>query len=179
MRQYNYIQALVLAFFSKPLYRDVKQHWRGWGVLYVLFLSVLFCWPTVYLLHNFITPNTSGTLQIYDLLVVPNGYDLQQMRSFIPFFNSALWGATCGVAIFLLFLRGIIAILFLAALAKAVTHTKLSYRVLCRLAAIAITPAVILSALLSVLSIHIPYVYVLYFLLSMFYVLFGIDANKS
>lgn len=41
MRQYNILKALGLAFYSKPLYKDVAQNWRGTGLLYVLLLALI------------------------------------------------------------------------------------------------------------------------------------------
>lgn len=41
MRRYNVLQALVLSFYSRDLYRDVAKNWQGLAVLYVLLLLAL------------------------------------------------------------------------------------------------------------------------------------------
>jgi hypothetical protein len=43
MKQYSMIQAPVLAFFSKELYRDVGRNWRARSFIYLLLL-VAACW---------------------------------------------------------------------------------------------------------------------------------------
>jgi len=45
MKRYNGLQAVYMSFFSKDLYRDVVEHWKGIGFLYLLlwalFISVI------------------------------------------------------------------------------------------------------------------------------------------
>jgi hypothetical protein len=43
MKRHSMIQAPILAFFSKELYRDVGRSWRGRSFIYLLFL-VAVCW---------------------------------------------------------------------------------------------------------------------------------------
>jgi hypothetical protein len=38
MRRYNFFQPLWMAFYSRPLYRDITQNWRWLSFLYLLFL---------------------------------------------------------------------------------------------------------------------------------------------
>lgn len=45
--RYSRFTALVLSFFSPPLYRDVARNWRGIGALYLLLLFVL-TWAPVF-----------------------------------------------------------------------------------------------------------------------------------
>ena len=47
MRRYSIFHPLVLSFFSKSLYRDVGQHWRGTGLLYLLVVLAVLWIPTV------------------------------------------------------------------------------------------------------------------------------------
>lgn len=42
---YNYLQALVLSFFSSRLYVDVGKRWKGFGILYLLLVIFLFAIP--------------------------------------------------------------------------------------------------------------------------------------
>ncbi len=48
MKRYNILQPLYMAFYSKALYRDIGQHWRGSGFLYILLLTAICCIPFVY-----------------------------------------------------------------------------------------------------------------------------------
>lgn len=43
MKEYNYLQAIYMSFYSRKLYRDIVQHWGGGVVLY-LFILLLLCW---------------------------------------------------------------------------------------------------------------------------------------
>ena len=47
MRRYNVLQALVLSFYSRDLYRDVAKNWQGLAVLYVLLLLALSWMPCI------------------------------------------------------------------------------------------------------------------------------------
>lgn len=57
--------------------------------------------------------------------------------------------------------------------------TDLEYQAILRLSVVAITPAVVISTILGYFFIAFPYELVLYFLLSMIYLIFGLHANKS
>jgi hypothetical protein len=51
MRQYGPLRALVMAFFSADLYRDVGRNWSGIGLLYLTVLLAI-CWvPTAVRMH--------------------------------------------------------------------------------------------------------------------------------
>ncbi|MDR3478750.1 MAG: DUF1189 family protein [Gammaproteobacteria bacterium] len=43
MKQYGYLQALVMSFYSRDLYRDVAKNWGGHAAFYLLVLLAL-CW---------------------------------------------------------------------------------------------------------------------------------------
>jgi hypothetical protein len=47
MKRYSIFHPLVLAFFSKSLYRDVAKHWRGTGLLYIFVILALVWIPTI------------------------------------------------------------------------------------------------------------------------------------
>ena len=47
MKRYSIIQAFVLSFFSKSLYRDVARNWRGIGYSYLFFALLLVWIPTM------------------------------------------------------------------------------------------------------------------------------------
>lgn len=42
---YNYLQAMVLSFYSAKLYVDVGKRWRGFGILYLLLLIIIVTIP--------------------------------------------------------------------------------------------------------------------------------------
>lgn len=46
-RQFNIFHAPILSFFSKALYIDVAKNWRGYGIIYLLFLSLIFTTPEI------------------------------------------------------------------------------------------------------------------------------------
>jgi hypothetical protein len=43
MKQYGFLQALVMSFYSRDLYRDVAKNWGGNAFIYLLLLLAL-CW---------------------------------------------------------------------------------------------------------------------------------------
>lgn len=77
----------------------------------------------------------------------------------------------------LYFLLAVIQTLFYAGLAKLLIYTGLTYKTLLRLAAIALTPTFWLAIIVSLLAIHLPYVWVTYIVLAIAYLLFAIKAN--
>jgi hypothetical protein len=46
MKQYGRLRAIVLSFYSRELYRDVGQNWRGVGILYLLLLLAIVWLPS-------------------------------------------------------------------------------------------------------------------------------------
>lgn len=61
---YNYLQALVLAFYSNNLYVDVGKRWHGIGVCYLLLVTILFSiQPAIVAISRF---NTYFTEQLID-----------------------------------------------------------------------------------------------------------------
>lgn len=55
MRRYNILQPIWLAFFSKSLYRDVRENWRGITFAYLFLLAAICSLPIAYHLDNRIT----------------------------------------------------------------------------------------------------------------------------
>lgn len=47
-RVYSYIKALLLSFYSSNLYVDVGKRWKGFGLLYLLMIIVIFSTPIWY-----------------------------------------------------------------------------------------------------------------------------------
>jgi hypothetical protein len=52
MRRYSIFHAPVLSFFSKKLYIDVSQNWKGVNFLYLLLLLAVCLIPTTISLHR-------------------------------------------------------------------------------------------------------------------------------
>ncbi|MCI0404254.1 MAG: hypothetical protein L0212_12175, partial [Acidobacteria bacterium] len=52
MRKYSILQPLLLSFYSKDLYQDVGQHWRGTGFLYLFLLLALAWIPIALKVHT-------------------------------------------------------------------------------------------------------------------------------
>ncbi|MCX8027037.1 MAG: DUF1189 domain-containing protein [Thermodesulfovibrionales bacterium] len=46
-KQFNIFHAPLLSFFSRVLYIDVAKNWRGYGITYILFLSLMFTTPEI------------------------------------------------------------------------------------------------------------------------------------
>lgn len=55
----------------------------------------------------------------------------------------------------------------------------LSYAALLRLAVVAVTPCVIINTILSLAGIHLPYIGLLYLLVALAYLLFGVKASSQ
>jgi hypothetical protein len=51
VKRYSIFHPLVLSFFSKSLYRDVGQNWRGTGLLYLLLVIALLWIPSTIKAH--------------------------------------------------------------------------------------------------------------------------------
>lgn len=248
MQQYKFFQALGLAFFSKPLYRDVAQNWQGRGFLYILFLVVLLTLASVFSYFSARTAfiaaiqpmimqlptitiengqasidkpepyyikdkdgkdvmiiDTSGKVTNFEnttaevLLTkteglvkrsssVPESFSLSKVKNGVydqQTINRAIKYASFGfIFAFVIFiflwrwLRGILAVLILAAVGKLLTHTILPYPTLSRIAAVASTPAIILAIVLELFHFSIPFIVLAYIALTVFYFFYGIEANK-
>lgn len=62
---------------------------------------------------------------------------------------------------------------------SALMSVPLAYSKILKIAIVAVTPAIIVSTVLSLLAISLPMEHVGYFILSMAYLIFGIGANKD
>jgi hypothetical protein len=51
MRKYSTVHPLYMAFFSKPLYRDVARNWKGYCLTYLLIILSLYWIPEIVKLH--------------------------------------------------------------------------------------------------------------------------------
>lgn len=59
------------------------------------------------------------------------------------------------------------------------TNTQLTYMACVSLAMVALTPAIIIGTVIDYFNINLPYDYWIYFLISMFYLYYGVDSNAS
>ncbi len=64
MIRYNYFQALVMSFYSKDLYRDVKENWGGHAILYLLLLLAITWLPITYFMQKGINDHFPGVLDV-------------------------------------------------------------------------------------------------------------------
>ena len=91
------------------------------------------------------------------------------------------WAAPVCYPFFVLFsfiYRAVQALIYAAigvAFAQA-AHARLNYQSLIRLSAVAVTPAVLVDALVDLLRVHIPMWWLLCFIIAMFYVHFAVKA---
>lgn len=128
---------------------------------------------------QFIMKKNSGSYQDFKLSNIKNGvYDQPEIRHLVKEFSLFVAFAFVILFFFLRFAKAILVVLIIAGIAKLLTHTTLSYQTLCRIAAIAVTPAFILAMLLELFRISIPFVTLLYFALSVAYLFYGMEANK-
>jgi hypothetical protein len=77
------------------------------------------------------------------------------------------------------FLAGLLEALVYTVLAKLFINTDLPFQQLFRLAIVAITPQVIIFSLLGLLTVTLPYKWIIYFALGMGYLFFAIEANRG
>lgn len=61
MKQYSILKAIPLSFFSRTLYQDVGQNWRGLGFIYLLILAALTWLPYAYLWNQAVVYFTETT----------------------------------------------------------------------------------------------------------------------
>ncbi len=86
-KKYNMIQLPFLAFFSKKLYRDVGQNWKGANFAY-LFLLLAICWvpSTLSLRKNLIKSLDSNQVhlinQLPDILIKNGRVEVDQQKPY-------------------------------------------------------------------------------------------------
>jgi hypothetical protein len=246
MKRYRYFQPLLLAFYSKSLYRDVGQNWRGVGFSYLWLLAILcflaFTFRFVHFVNHglnelqpivaqlpaitikqgevtidkagpYLIKNTAGDQVIaiidttgqytsldnntsaialltknklfmrrgthikeYDLSTVHGTYDADNVKHLLNF-AYVVAVIISAIILPLYFFAGVLQTLFYAVLVKLCIDTGFTYKTLCRLAAIALTPTFILAIVISLFTIHVPYIWVIYIVLAIGYLLFGVNAN--
>lgn len=250
MKRFTIFHPLLLAFYSKPLYRDVKQNWQGLALLYLLLLSFISSLATLYHLYLgnqyfmrvatpyihqlpvvslqqgiasidkpspfFITnPDTQQLVAIIDTsgnfkslkdspahilltkeqllikwdkeITEPYGISPKLSGTYTQEVVTHLMAKAGNIVVvtgyilaaLLYFVWNFLAILIFAGLAKLLTHTQFSYKSLCRIAAIALTPAILISLILNILWIRSAYILIVYLALTIIYLIYGIDANKE
>jgi len=250
MRCYNILQPVWLAFFSKPLYRDVRQSWQGLAFGYLFLLVAICCLPLTFRLHVkinhmvlhlqpwfkqiptftihnetisidqpvpyyiknpdngnvFAIIDTSGSITSLEKsgaqVLITNkqvilkknadtykAYNLTGIRDHIFTADDAdtLIKKVGNLLIFFIypmlvafyFIIAMLEALIYSALAKLFIKTQLPYSIVFRLALVAITPKIILTTLLGVFGIMIPYKWVWYFAVGMGYLFFAVEANRQ
>lgn len=133
---------------------------------------------------KFYIRRSKGEMRVYELKRLGN-------REFTkPFFFRIInfakaWGASLLYPLLLIvsYLYRILQALLYAALGTLVfakiTKSSLDYQQILRLSIIAVTPAIILSTLLSFFSISFAYQWTLYFLVTILYLFFAIRLNSD
>ena len=124
-------------------------------------------------------PNMT-TPKIYDLSKVKNFvYDQTAITLIVNKIKGLLITLFCLIAFLFYFIPGTFITFFYAALMKIIARTHLPYTVLCRLAAVALTPTLFLAAVLRLLNQSLPYQSIVYVFLSLGYLFFAIEVNKN
>lgn len=76
-KRYSIFHAFVLSFFSKSLYQDVGQRWRGTGLLYLFVVLVLVWVPTMIRMQwgitRFVNNDASRITQQVPRITITNG----------------------------------------------------------------------------------------------------------
>lgn len=123
-------------------------------------------------------PNMT-TPKIYDLSRAKDFvYDQTAITNIVNKIKRLLIALFCLMAFLFYFVPSAVITFFYAALMKIIAKTHLSYKVLCRLAAVALTPTLFLAAVLRLLNQSLPYQSIIYVLLSLGYLFFAIEINK-
>lgn len=122
--------------------------------------------------------NTVGT-KVYDLSEIKNEVISQsEINTWVKRLKYSAFLFFYSLVFLFYFITSLLLVLFYAGLAKLVVHNKLAYRSTCRLAAVALTPTLVLIALLSIFNVILPYKAIVYLVLSLGYLFFAIEANK-
>ncbi len=77
MRKYSVLHPFVLSFYSKALYQDVAQQWRGTGFAYLFLLLALTWLPVVFKVHtgfvSWLNENAPAFLLQMPTIAIRNG----------------------------------------------------------------------------------------------------------
>lgn len=253
MKRYSFFHAFVLSFFSKPLYQDVGQHWRGTGLLYLAIVLALVWIPTMIKMQlgfnrfanneapritaqipkvtirdgkvstDVTTPyfindpddgtpmmiiDTTGEYETLDdtpakLLLTKSKlilrtardtrtYDLSGVQSFdvdrqrVEGWLSAskTWLAPVAYPVLLLtsfVLRAIQVLIYalIGLLFARMLNASLNYKTLMRLAAVAITPVLVLNLLLEFIPVGIPVWWLIGTVIGLGYLFFAVKSNSD
>jgi hypothetical protein len=253
MRRFSFFHAPVLSFFSKSLYQDVAEHWRGTGLLYLLIIAALVWIPTTIKMHRefgrfatneapritqqiprititdgkvstdvatpyFIKDPADGTpLMIIDttgeyqnldetparILLTKTKliarsesdvrtYDLSGIKSFeVDRARVEGWLATgktwlslvlypiLVIGTFALRAIQILVYALIGSLFARMMNANLSYKTLMRLAAVAITPVIVLNLIFEFLPVRIPMWWLIGTVLGLGYLFFAVKSNSE
>ncbi|MBI5416889.1 DUF1189 family protein [Candidatus Poribacteria bacterium] len=190
MKKYKYYNAFYMSFYSKDFYIDVARNWTSLAFGY-LFIVVCICWffnmlkfqslfsnlvdadiakivkpiPGIDIIDGKININTS----------VPHYISLNFIKKwFIPLLYPF---AVIGLFIFHICqvsLYGAIGIVF-----NKILKNNLDYKTLVRLSVMSLMPVFFLSNIRFVFGIHMPYLTLIGFFISMSYLYFGIKVSKN
>jgi hypothetical protein len=253
MSRYNMLQAIVMSFYSRKLYRDVAMNWGGKAFLYLLLLLALSWIGMTYLfqhgINQFYAQYSGAIVSQMPILTIKDGKmstpenrpylitdpdheriavidatgqytTLEQAKTDIlvtqtqvisqskpnetrtnqlpPNFNAVIdpnvinayikkFVGFTWIFIFILFVvsayiyRIIQALLYgiIGKIFSSICRVPLSYGQILQIVLVAITPAIIIATIVDLLNVEFPYEMWVYFLISMFYLFYGIIANKN
>lgn len=63
--QYNYLQSMVMSFYSRKLYQDVAAHWGGYTIIYLLLLLAILWIPITFITQKAINKWYSEQSNLY------------------------------------------------------------------------------------------------------------------
>lgn len=132
----------------------------------------------ILLTKNKLFTRQAGMVKEFDLTKTKDAvYTADTVRRFLVNLSYWMTAITLPFVTIMYFLFGLIAILLYAALTKLFISTGLNYKATCRLAATAFTPAYLIAMLLTILSIQMPYRWVIFVPLSIGYLIYAIRAT--
>lgn len=254
MKRYSVFHPIVMSFFSRSLYRDVGQNWRGSGFAYLLLLLAI-CWiPILFLfdrsLDAFVAHEAPAMIAKVPVVTIKNGnlsinadlpyiikdegnvpfivinpnadYDElskqpgqiyvmknkiairkdanqtqiidipketnmtlgpEQVSAGVKFINRWLAAIFYPILVISSYIYRVIQALLYAGIGSLIISrmvgVRLDYTTILRLATIAVTPVIVISTVLDIFSISFPFQLLLYFVITMLYLGFGIKANKD
>ena len=111
IKKYSIIHLPLFSFFSKKLYRDVGQNWKGANFSY-LFLLLAICWipPTLNLRESLVESLDSNQLQIINQIPeihIKNGQTRDQVGITVPVYIARAAHRTTECMKFIVTIKGI------------------------------------------------------------------------
>ena len=131
---------------------------------------------------KFIGKESETETRVYDLSQIDHFFlDQAKINTFVGIFESYFPFVFYVLAVIFSYIFRLVLVLIYGAIGLLfckIANVRLDYQTLIRLAVIASTPVIILDTVLEVSNITIPFFWLICFVITMFYLYFGVRANK-